>query len=130
MQSSSGATAESVQPQPDIIFQCSHCTTSFVVEATAAGVTLACQNCGKQTTVPQPRAQIATDRATEIANLQRQLKENDSQRTEITGYINQLSIQLHRWQLRLQTLKERQTKLKTELAALGTSESDSIAAVL
>jgi chaperonin cofactor prefoldin len=34
-------------------------------------------------------------------------------RTEIPGYINQLSIQLNRWQLRLQTSNER----KKELAA-------------
>ena len=56
--------------------------------------------------------------ALKISELQHQLKENESQRTEITGYINQLSIQLHRWQLRLQTLNERQKKLQDELAAL------------
>ena len=55
-------------------------------------------------------------------DLQHQLKENESQRTEITGYINQLSIQLHRWQLRLETLNERQKKLQTELSQIcGTS---------
>jgi len=43
------------------------------------------------------------------------LKENESQRTEITSYINQLSIQLHRWKLRLQTLNERKTELEEEL---------------
>jgi chromosome segregation ATPase len=56
---------------------------------------------------------------TKGSELQHQLKENESQRTEITGYINQLSIQLHRWQLRLQTLKERQEKLQSELAAVS-----------
>jgi hypothetical protein len=45
------------------------------------------------------------------------LKENESQRTEITGYINQLNIQLHRWQLRLQTLNERKQQLEAELAS-------------
>lgn len=49
------------------------------------------------------------------AELRRQLKENESQRTEVTGYINQLSIQLHRWQLRLQTLEERRQQLENEL---------------
>jgi predicted nucleic acid-binding Zn-ribbon protein len=52
-----------------------------------------------------------------ISDLQHQLKENESQRTEITGYINQLSIQLHRWQLRLKSLNERHQKLEAELAA-------------
>jgi chromosome segregation ATPase len=51
----------------------------------------------------------------EMTDLQRKLKENESQRTEVTGYINQLSIQLHRWKLRLQTLNERKTELEGEL---------------
>jgi chromosome segregation ATPase len=53
-------------------------------------------------------------------HIQRCLAENESQRTEVTGYINQLSIQLHRWQLRLRTLDERKAELEKELAALGT----------
>jgi len=51
----------------------------------------------------------------ELTDLQRKLKENESQRTEVTGYINQLSIQLHRWKLRLQTLNERKNELEEEL---------------
>lgn len=54
-----------------------------------------------------------------VSDLQRQLKENESQRTEVTGYINQLSIQLHRWQIRMKTLKERQEKLEAEIIASG-----------
>ena len=50
-----------------------------------------------------------------VSELRRQLKENESQRTEVTGYINQLSIQLHRWQLRLQTLEERRKQLENDL---------------
>lgn len=53
-----------------------------------------------------------------LAELQRHLKENESQRTEINGYINQLSIQLHRWQLRLQTLNGRNKQLTDEMAGL------------
>ncbi|MBA3652421.1 MAG: hypothetical protein H0W66_13320 [Chthoniobacterales bacterium] len=53
------------------------------------------------------------------AELQRHLVENESQRTEISGYINQLNIQLHRWRLRLQTLNERNAQLNTELASLA-----------
>lgn len=60
-----------------------------------------------------------------ISNLQHQLKENEAQRIEITGYINQLSIQLHRWQLRLQTLKERQQKLEGEIVAICENSSAS-----
>jgi chromosome segregation ATPase len=65
--------------------------------------------------------EAAAENALRISDLQHQLKENESQRTEITGYINQLSIQLHRWQLRLESLNERQDKLQTELAAVSRS---------
>lgn len=82
-------------------------------------MTLNCQKCGHPTTVPHPTLEVAAENSSKISELQHQLKENESQRTEITGYINQLNIQLHRWQLRLQTLKERQQKLQTELAANG-----------
>jgi hypothetical protein len=47
------------------------------------------------------------------------LSENESQRTEVTGYINQLSIQLHRWQLRMQTLNQRKQELEGELAKIA-----------
>ena len=51
-----------------------------------------------------------------LAELRRHLKENESQRTEVNGYINQLSIQLHRWQIRIQTLDERNKELTAEIA--------------
>src|SRR5256714_14486361 len=113
-----GSWTISVQgPSSDIIFACRHCSTSFVVDAAAAGMTLDCQNCGNPTTVQNTTVEAAAENAVKSSELQHQLKENESQRTEITGYINQLSIQLHRWQLRLQSLNERQQKLETELAA-------------
>ena len=119
MQQSTAASVPAPAPPSDIVFACTHCAASFVVDAAAAGVTLQCQNCGKPTTVPrasQSQAAAATN-ALIISDLQHQLKENESQRTEITSYINQLSIQLHRWQLRLKSLNERQQKLESELAA-------------
>jgi len=105
-------------PGTDIVFACSHCATSFVVDGAAAGVTLQCQKCGKPTTVPKPTPETAGENSVRISDLQHQLKENESQRTEITSYINQHSIQLHRWQLRLKSLNERQQKLEAELASL------------
>lgn len=79
-------------------------------------MTLDCQRCGKPTQVPAVSAHVASpEQEAKLADVQRRLKENESQRTEITGYINQLSIQLHRWQLRLQTLNERKTELEEEL---------------
>src|SRR3981189_2089800 len=108
------------QALPDITFACAHCSSALVVDAAAAGMTLPCQRCGKPTEVPAipVHETLSVKAEAQVADLRRQLKENESQRTEITGYINQLSIQLHRWQLRLQTLKERQEKLQNDLAAI------------
>jgi transcription elongation factor Elf1 len=119
MQPAGGSTISVQAPSSDIVFACSHCSTSFVVDAAAAGMTLDCQKCGKPTVVPNAKLEAAADNAVRITDLQHQLKENESQRTEITGYINQLSIQLHRWQLRLKSLNERQQKLQTELAEVA-----------
>jgi transcription elongation factor Elf1 len=120
MQSSNSPQATAPAATRDIVFACSHCGTSFVVDAAAAGATLPCQNCGQPTVVPLPRPEAPVPRdAAKISDLQHQLKENESQRTEITGYINQLSIQLHRWQLRLKSLNERQQKLEAELVSHG-----------
>jgi predicted Zn finger-like uncharacterized protein len=102
---------------PDIVFACEHCATSLVVDAAAAGLAVNCGNCGKPIRVPPVPIAAAAENAAQISDIQHQLKENESQRTEITSYINQLSIQLHRWQLRLQSLNERQQKLEAELAA-------------
>ena len=121
MQQSRGGTAPAPQPNSDIVFACTHCATSFVVDAAAAGLAVECQSCGKPTRVPKESTPAATPNPQHLArlsDLQHQLKENASQRTEITGYINQLSIQLHRWQLRLKELNERKTKLDAELERL------------
>jgi uncharacterized Zn finger protein (UPF0148 family) len=102
---------------PDIFFRCEHCKMPLVVNRGAAGMKLSCQRCGKLTAVPKPE-EPAADAADRLKEIQRQLTENESQRTEVTGYINQLTIQLHRWQLRLQTLNERRQQLEKELGAL------------
>src|SRR5207248_8770805 len=99
----------------DLLFKCQHCASPLVVNAAAAVMTLNCQRCGKPTRVPITSASASPAPPQELTDLQRKLKENESQRTEITSYINQLSIQLHRWKLRLQTLNERKTELEEEL---------------
>ena len=121
MQPAGSPTTSIAAPSSDIVFACAHCSTSFVVDAAAAGMTLTCENCRKPTTVPTPPPAPPAEVVAKISDLQNQLKENESQRTEITGYINQLSIQLHRWQLRLKSLNERQQKLEAELAAVKSS---------
>jgi len=103
---------------PDIFFHCEHCKSALVTSRSAAGMNLTCQRCGKLTPVPKP-VEPTADATTKVHEIQRKLKENESQRTEVTGYINQLSIQLHRWQLRLQTLNDRKQQLETELNTIA-----------
>jgi chromosome segregation ATPase len=65
----------------------------------------------KTTMANQPNDQLETQQA-----LQQQLTENQAQCTEIIGQINQLTIQLHRAQLRLRTLETRQGEVRAQLA--------------
>jgi len=103
-----------VQADPDLFFHCQHCKAALVVNKSAAGLSLTCQKCGKLTPVPKPEEPSASASAY-AEEIRGKLTENDSQRAEVTGYINQLTIQLHRWQLRLQTLNERKQQLEKEL---------------
>lgn len=117
----------------DLHFVCQNCGVQLVIDRSAAGLTLPCQSCGEPTKVPDPESSAAPANAPSLpaeekaAELERQLKENESQRTEISGYINQLNIQLHRWQLRLQTLNERNQELKAELTRLDENGTSSVA---
>lgn len=112
--------AETTAPA-DIVFRCQHCKAELVLNPEETGLSTKCVQCGKLTAVPRWRKRSdAVDPATLMAEIQRKLTENESQRTEVTGYINQASIQLHRWQLRLQQLEERHQQLEKELAGLKT----------
>lgn len=109
----------------DLFFKCEHCGIALVVNSTAAGMTLKCRRCGQPTIVPRSAPSVTVASAPvpippeRLDELKRRLKENESQRTEINGYINQLNIQLHRWQLRLQTLNERNKELTDQMADGG-----------
>jgi hypothetical protein len=106
-----------------IVFQCPHCRTTLRVDRSAAGTTLNCDSCQKLIRVPRSRAlkKISSNAAAfdheSPEELERRLKENESQRTEITGYINQANIQVHRWELQLQALNERKEQLEAELTS-------------
>lgn len=104
-----------VEADPDLFFNCQHCKAALVVNKSAAGLSLTCQKCGQLTTVPKPEEPSATSALANAEEIRGKLTENESQRAEVTGYINQLTIQLHRWQLRLQTLNERKSQLEKEL---------------
>jgi hypothetical protein len=53
------------------------------------------------------------------AELQRALRENQEQVIEVNGHIHHATIQLHRYQLKLEVLQERQTELTVESDALA-----------
>ena len=107
-----------------IVFQCPRCKTTLRVDQATSGSTLNCEECEKLIRVPGKRpaskapAEAAPVNPKKTAELERCLKENESQRTEVTGQMNQLNNQLHRWQLRLQTLNERKQQLEKELSGL------------
>jgi len=103
-----------VASDPDILFHCQHCKAALVVKQSAGGLSMTCQKCGKLTAIPKSEAPTESVLAY-AEEVRGKLKENESQRAEVTGNINQLTIQLHRWQLRLQTLNDRKAQLEKEL---------------
>jgi hypothetical protein len=52
------------------------------------------------------------------SELQRAILEGQTQTTEVKGHIHHATIQLHRYQLKLEVIQERQAELKAELNAL------------
>src|SRR5207245_11708197 len=84
----------------DLLFKCQHCASPLVGNAAAAGMTLNCQRCGKPPLVPTAPASASSTAPPELTELHRNLKENDRQRSEETGYSNQLRSQPHPWNLR------------------------------
>ena len=103
-----------VAADPDIFFHCQHCKAALVANRSAAGMMLTCQKCSQLTAVPKVEEPSASTLAY-ADEIRGKLTENESQRAEVTGNINQLTIQLHRWQLRLQTLNDRKAQLEREL---------------
>ncbi|HEU0208325.1 MAG TPA: hypothetical protein VFQ78_05035 [Candidatus Udaeobacter sp.] len=97
----SGATQPTPPPSPSIPPKAASPTTATPPPAAA----------------PPANAANITQPNDPLADVKRRLKENESQRTEVTGHINQLNIQLHRWQLRLNMLNDRQKELEKEIAA-------------
>jgi hypothetical protein len=52
------------------------------------------------------------------SELQRALRDSQTQLSEIKGHIHHATIQLHRYQLKLEVIQERQSEFKAELDAL------------
>jgi hypothetical protein len=97
----------------DIFFHCQHCKTALVANRAATGMNLACQKRGEQTLVPKPETRNVS--AIPTRTKFSAAEGNRIAAAAVTGYINQVTIQLRRWQLRLQTLNERKARLDKEL---------------
>lgn len=130
----------------DIVFDCPNCGGELVVDKEGEGLQVPCTHCGTSVTVPKfegpserasgnglsTNAPVPVDQlqfqefsaqdADELRerrdHLERLYRENKSQRVEVTSYINQTTIQLHRYQLRLQKLQTRQHDLEGEVEAI------------
>ena len=145
--SPSGAKPPLVIGERDIVFLCPACAGELVVDQAGAGMTVPCPHCGQPLTIPgssfspdglpasagsapePPPAPVAKrhfdfagqtpeqiERRT--SELQHQLKENRSQDTEMRGHVNRATMELHRLQLRLKKLQERQADIEVELSAI------------
>lgn len=133
----------------DIVFNCPNCQGELVVDRDGAGLSVPCSHCGHPLTIPdyQPSPPPATsalpttepsepvppaparhfdfsDKGREqlerrFNELKSQLKENRSQDTEMRGHVNRATMDLHRLQLKLKKLQERQTDIDAEINALA-----------
>ena len=148
-----GAKPPLVIGDSDIVFACPACAGELVVDRAGAGMTVPCPHCGNPLTIPQDSPQLpslpaSADAVAEApslvpavkrhfdftgqsaeqierrsSELQHQLKENRSQDTEMRGHVNRATMELHRLQLRLKKLQERQADIEAELAAIRDHDS-------
>ncbi len=132
----------------DIVFNCPNCQGELVVDRDGAGLSVPCSHCGCALIIPDYRPPPRTSGAATTFNppeaitpaparhfdfdgkprehlerrfneLKGQLKENRSQDTEMRGHVNRATIDLHRLQLRLKKLQDRQADIDAELNALA-----------
>ena len=143
-----GAKQPPVIGESDIVFACPSCAGELVVDREGAGLTVPCPHCSQPLTIPafSPGSVLLTpsaDNSQEAAppvpavkrhfdfagqtpeeierrsrDLKHQLKENRSQDTEMRGHVNRATMELHRLQLRLKKLQERQADIEAELEAI------------
>jgi chromosome segregation ATPase len=94
-------------------------TTSLPVSTSASLNSPTTTSNSAPSTIAKSKETTDPSNTAALEELKRRVKENESQRTEVTGHINQLNIQLHRWQLRLNMLNERHKELQAELGKSG-----------
>jgi DNA-directed RNA polymerase subunit RPC12/RpoP len=136
------ATTPPSVTERDIVFNCAHCQGELVVDREGEGLEVQCPHCGYTLVIPayHPKTDQHPDQtatAGPLANIERfdfrgfsadqlgrrveelrhQLKENRSQDTELRGHVGRATMELHRLQLRLQKLRDRQLEIEAEISA-------------
>jgi DNA-directed RNA polymerase subunit RPC12/RpoP len=136
-----GATIPPVVTERDIVFNCVRCQGELVVDQEGEGLEVQCPHCGNSLVIPAHQgktgqnpnqAAVAVAAASErfdfrgfsadqlgrrVEELRHQLKENRSQDTELRGHVGRATMELHRLQLRLQKLRDRQLEIEAEISA-------------
>ena len=82
------------------------------------GQTAECPFCQHHFPINAPlNSTVETEAAQkELTSLEGQLKENNSQITELRGHVSRLNMELHRHQLRMKTLSDRHAELEAGIA--------------
>jgi DNA-directed RNA polymerase subunit RPC12/RpoP len=137
----SGATSAPAVTERDIVFNCARCGGELVVDREGEGLEVQCPHCGNALVIPAYEATLGEESVPILAvaavamerfdfsgfsadqlgrrleELRHQLKENRSQDTELRGHVGRANVELHRLQLRLQKLRDRQLEIEAEISA-------------
>jgi len=106
-----------------VIIQCPACHESVTAPNSMIGQLVECPFCKHQFVISAPppvNKASGRDSAivqAELASLEGQLRENMSQITELRGHVSRLNMELHRHQIRMKTLTDRNAELQTGVAA-------------
>ncbi len=139
----SAASGRLLIGERDIVFRCGRCDGELVVDRDGEGVEVQCSHCGHSLIIPRyvPRAAptepveataepaaalrqrydftgfSADQLGRRLEELKHQLKENRSQDTELRGHVNRATMELHRLQLKMQKIRERQLEIEAEISS-------------
>lgn len=126
----SASSSQSVGAR-DIVFDCTSCHKSLVVDPVAAGHEMPCPLCGKMTKVPAEHHVVTLDEAPETQKLQAMpewqrelltvessLREAHHQREEAGNFYKQHLSEVNRQKLRMEKLDARIKELETQRAAI------------
>ena len=106
----------------DLEIQCRSCHKPMLAPVTLIGQLVECPFCQNQFVVvaetpPSPSRSPEIARS-ELSGMEGQLRENASQITELKGHVSRLNMELHRHQIRMKALTDRQAELQSSIATV------------